>query len=113
MKNFSNIFLFSGLLLGASAFFVGCDRNYNPMDNNLSSHRLSEYKDFFEMIATGSDCNDLKWMVAHCASDPGGDWAGNVKGGFCGDTGKSCFYAVAVRNRQLACWQDDKAPSCS
>ncbi len=75
---------------------------------------LSEYKDVYQLVAAGSDCNDLQWMAAHCANDPDGSWIGGPvsNGGFCGEAGSSCNFAVASRNKELNCWQDDGALAC-
>ncbi|MCX6130356.1 MAG: hypothetical protein NTX25_14995 [Proteobacteria bacterium] len=112
MKTFAKFFLLTSLVLSAAPFFFGCDIDHRPAGSTVSTHGTSQYKDVFQLIAAGADCSDLEWMTAHCVSDPEGDWAGNAKGGFCGDTEKSCNYAVATRNRQLACWQDEKVIEC-
>ena len=93
-----------------------CDRSNNSDTSAVACHSgkegTSEYKDFYQMVAAGSDCNDLYWMADHCATDPSGSWIGNAGPGVCGDAAKSCRYAVASRNQTLGCWQTDQTPGC-
>jgi hypothetical protein len=99
------IVLFSGCGAGSSEATAVKSHKHDTTD-------MSEYKDFFQLVAAGSDCNDLQWMAGHCAADPSGSWSGGAGPGFCGDAAKSCHYAVAKRNQTLGCWQDGQTPAC-
>ena len=94
----------------------GCDPGRVTNKSTVASHYndpgSNEYKDFYQMVAAGADCNDLAWVAGHCETDPSGPWIGNAGSGYCGDAGKSCRFAVALRNQVLGCWQADQIPRC-
>ncbi len=107
---------FVALLAGVAA--TGCKHTSDSSSPSTvksdpaSDSHSKQYQDFYQMVADGAECGDLQWIENHCETDPSGPWIGSAGPGYCGDAGKSCRYAVSLRNKTLQCWPSDQAPSC-
>ena len=101
----------------ALAFATGaCDRPVQEGASTLAHHHhnnpTSEYKDMYQLVAAGCNCDDLNWMFQECAKAPGGVWGGGHIPGVCGEAVSSCYYAAEMRNQTLGCWSMDHSPAC-